>query len=221
VTAGARAVWAVLPVKAFDAAKSRLAGALGPDERRALTRRLMLTALDALLASRALAGVLVVSAEPEALALARRRGAAALPEAAGGLNQALSLARRAAMARGAAALLVMPADLPLVGGADVRGFLEAAAAADVAIVPDRRRSGTNALLLRPPGAITFAFGEGSFERHLALAAAAGFEPRVVDVPAIAFDLDTADDLADLRNLPYGLAAAGGLPVRPKGRGLTA
>ncbi len=65
------------------------------------------------------------------------------------------------------------------------------------VVPDRHGSGTNALLLDPPGAIEPAFGPGSRERHLELAEAAGVRGVLVELPSLALDLDTADDLAEL------------------------
>jgi 2-phospho-L-lactate guanylyltransferase len=71
----------------------------------------------------------------------------------------------------------------------------------IVIVPDRHGQGTNALLLSPPDVMTPAFGEGSFARHAALARAAGAAPRVVDVPSLGLDIDTADDLAALRRAP--------------------
>ena len=63
----------------------------------------------------------------------------------------------------------------------------------VVLVPDRHGAGTNALLLRPPGIIPFAFGRGSRERHVAAARAAGatFEELSGDLTP---DVDTPDDL---------------------------
>jgi 2-phospho-L-lactate guanylyltransferase len=67
----------------------------------------------------------------------------------------------------------------------------------VAIVPDRHGTGTNALLLAPADAIAPSFGPGSFERHVAAARKAGVEYAVAKIPALMFDVDTPDDLADL------------------------
>jgi 2-phospho-L-lactate guanylyltransferase len=67
----------------------------------------------------------------------------------------------------------------------------------VVIVPDRHGTGTNALVLSPPDAIEPAFGPGSFARHVAAAEAAGVPHRVEEVPGLALDVDTPDDLAEL------------------------
>jgi 2-phospho-L-lactate guanylyltransferase len=67
----------------------------------------------------------------------------------------------------------------------------------VVISPDRAHTGTNALLFRPPDAVPFAFGIGSYEAHVRAARERGLDVRVCERPHLAFDLDTADDLARL------------------------
>jgi 2-phospho-L-lactate/phosphoenolpyruvate guanylyltransferase len=68
----------------------------------------------------------------------------------------------------------------------------------VIVVPDRHGSGTNALLLAPPGAVAPSFGAGSMARHAAHARAAGATVKVRALPSLGLDVDTADDLAALR-----------------------
>jgi 2-phospho-L-lactate guanylyltransferase len=70
----------------------------------------------------------------------------------------------------------------------------------VGIVPDRHGTGTNALLLAPPDAISPAFGEGSRERHARLAGAAGLDPALESLESLALDLDTPEDLAALQGV---------------------
>ncbi len=67
----------------------------------------------------------------------------------------------------------------------------------VAIAPSDARSGTNALLLRPPDIIAPAFGRDSFEAHLRAAESAGAAVQVVSDTVLGFDLDTPDDLERL------------------------
>jgi 2-phospho-L-lactate guanylyltransferase len=69
------------------------------------------------------------------------------------------------------------------------------AAGGVAIAPDRAGRGTNGLALRPPDAIGFRFGAGSFAAHRADAEAAGVPLVEVHRPGLEFDLDTPADLA--------------------------
>jgi 2-phospho-L-lactate guanylyltransferase len=63
----------------------------------------------------------------------------------------------------------------------------------VVIAPDRHGEGTNALLIRPPGVITFAFGESSAAVHAAAATAAACAVRWYHSDSISLDLDIPDD----------------------------
>ena len=67
----------------------------------------------------------------------------------------------------------------------------------MAIVPDRHGTGTNALVLAPPGSIRPAFGEGSRDRHVAAAREAGIPFAVEEVPSLGLDLDTPADVVAL------------------------
>ncbi len=200
--------WAIIPVRGLERAKSRLAGPLDAEERRDLVSRLLQRAIGAATGSARIAGTIVVSSDPAALQLARAAGAATVTDLGTGLNPALELARTEAQARGATAVVVLPADLPWLERETLDGVLEAAAgagagsrasAALVALVPDRHGTGTNVLVLAPPEAIDFAFGPGSRARHAAEAAAAGAAYVELGGP-LDMDLDTAEDLVLVERL---------------------
>jgi 2-phospho-L-lactate guanylyltransferase len=195
---GAGGVYTVVPVKDLRGTKSRLAPVLDPAARAGLTLYMM-----GRVVSRALeAGVDavgVVSPDPIVLDEALKKGAAALPQESRGLNPALEEGRSWATKNGASALLVLPADLPLIEAEDVRDVLAAAAdGSPVVISPDGARSGTNALYLRPPDVLPFLFGPDSFEAHLRAARDRDAEARVCENGHLSFDLDTAGDLAKYR-----------------------
>ncbi|HEU5347910.1 MAG TPA: hypothetical protein VFU63_04795, partial [Ktedonobacterales bacterium] len=128
-------------------------------------------------------------------------GAQAIRQQGSGLNGALDVGRAWALRHHADALMIVLGDLPLLTMDDVRALATLAQSApavpSVTIAPDRAERGTNMLLLRPPTALTFAFGENSLAQHLALARAAGIEPRIAHLPGAAFDVDTPDDLREL------------------------
>ncbi len=114
-----------------------------------------------------------------------------------GQSSAAARGIRAAVARGAGRVLLVPGDCPALDPAEVDALL-AGAEPGVVIVPDRHGSGTNALLLDPPAVIAPAFGPGSFARHAALAAGAGATVRVGRLPSLELDVDTPGDLEALR-----------------------
>ena len=200
--------WAIVPVKPLRRAKSRLGSVLGAEERLALSREMLNRVLEALVRVAEIERTLLVSRDSEAMALARHHGARTLSERPPiDLNQALQQATRAAVGSGASAVLVVPADLPLVTADDLRELVTLAESPPVVVIaPDRRQAGTNALLASPAGLIEYAFGPSSFDRHRALALAAGARVLVCDRPGLALDLDLPEDLGLFRKATGGKAA---------------
>ena len=76
------------------------------------------------------------------------------------------------------------------------------------VASDHHGTGTNGLFLSPADAIGPAFGPGSCERHLDRARRAGYEAELLDIPSLALDLDTPDDLAALVIAPRRQPKAG-------------
>ena len=202
---------ALIPVRALEGAKSRLGEALDAEERRGLVERLLRATVAAAAAVPAVAAVGVISGDPAVLALAEELGATPLLEPPGerGLNDALGAGARWAVEQGADAILAVPGDLPAISAEAIEAVLAAAAPgprASIVLVPDRLATGTNMLLVAPPAAIPFHFGDRSRAAHAAAAAAAGASYREVEGP-LTLDLDTPDDL--LAAEAAGLLAAGG------------
>ncbi len=183
--------FALVPLNGLDAAKSRLAGSLADADRRRLVRWMAHRVVGATVRSGAAEAVAVVSPDPALLAWARARGAAALRQHAGDLNDGLELGRRWALARGADAVLVLLGDLALLQRGEVAALVACArgGAQAAVIAPDRAGQGTNALLVRPAALMPFAL------------------PAIYRSPGTQFDVDTVDDLAELRklaNVPFAL-----------------
>jgi 2-phospho-L-lactate/phosphoenolpyruvate guanylyltransferase len=193
-----RGVSAVVPVKDLWGTKSRLSPILDPGARAGLTLYMMGRVVRAI-AEAGVEDVCVVSPDRIVLEEAKRRGATPLVQETRGLNPALEEGRRRALGLGASTLLVLPADLPLLDAGDVRAVLqEKGQGLSAVISPDGMRSGTNALLIQPPETLPFAFGVDSFEAHLVAARQRGLDVKICERPHLAFDLDTAGDLARLR-----------------------
>jgi 2-phospho-L-lactate/phosphoenolpyruvate guanylyltransferase len=191
---------AVLPVKSFTAAKARLSARLGPEEREALAEAMLGDVLEALAGARGLAAIAVVTAEPRAAAAAERVGALVIPDSEGaGQSPAAALGVAHARRAGYERVLLVPGDTPLLRSDELDSLQRRGADAGlgVAIVPDRHGTGTNALLLRPPGAIAPSFGPGSCARHAAAARGAAVAHEIARVPGLEHDVDTPEDLAEL------------------------
>jgi 2-phospho-L-lactate guanylyltransferase len=189
---------AIIPVKRFGAAKRRLAGDIGDERREALVAAMLEDVLGAVGAARAVERTVVVSDEPRAAAAARAAGAEVVPDPGGEGHSAAALAGIAhAEAEGATCVLLLPGDCPLLDPRQLDRLLTGVPGRYVAVVPDRHGTGTNALLLSPPGAIRPAFGEGSCARHVALAREAAVPFAVEELPSLALDLDTPADVVAL------------------------
>jgi 2-phospho-L-lactate guanylyltransferase len=141
-------------------------------------------------------GGLVVHSDPLVAKVATGMGMIAILESvAGDLNGALTQGLEHLAERGAEAVLILPADVPLVDAESIEQLIAVATPpSSAAICPSRDRNGTNALLIRPPGAMSPSFGPGSFQRHIALARELGLDVSVVHSDALGLDIDEPQDL---------------------------
>ncbi len=192
-------MYIIIPAKPLRQSKSRLAPVLTVEQRAQLSRALLQRTIKL---ARQVAPVVVVSADSAARQLAKKAGAWALVELEAGLNQAVRQGAAWAQARGAESVLILPSDLPFLTAADLAQLAALGQPPPAVVVaPCRRDTGTNALLLSPPGVIAPAFGPNSFRAHLLAARQAGIEPMVYRSVSVGFDLDLPADLAELEPQP--------------------
>ena len=187
----------VLPVKRFELAKRRLGdGGLRPSDRVALATGMLTDVLETLKLASEVDDVVVVTREPNAEVLARTYGAQVIPDDEhAGHSEAARLGIEWAAREGAFQVLVLAGDAPAVQAGEIDELLRGPSdGPEVVIVPDRHGSGTNALLLTPPGVISPSFGEGSRERHERLAREAGASVRIAEIGSLMLDVDTPEDL---------------------------
>lgn len=186
------AIWALVPVKAPAHAKSRLASALSAAERSALATALARDTLGALAAARGLGGIALLGDADAAAPAALHDCATLADDPALDLSANLAAAALRLGSMGADAVVIVPADLPLLTAAAVEALL-AALGPGVTVVP-AADGGTNALGLMPPSDGPCCFGVDSARRHLEAARARGLAARRVDLAAFARDVDTVDDV---------------------------
>jgi 2-phospho-L-lactate guanylyltransferase len=190
---------AILPIKSFTDAKQRLSSQLAPGPRRALAEAMYSDVVTALRRSQAVQAMLIVSSDHVAQRIAGGHGADVLEDAGVGHNEAAALGINYVVEHGATRVLLVPGDCPLLSPAELDELIERPTPERSAlIVPDRHGTGTNALLLTPPTSLTPAFGPDSCARHQRLADEQGTAAEVVEVPTLALDVDTAEDLEALQ-----------------------
>jgi 2-phospho-L-lactate guanylyltransferase len=174
-------------------AKTRLRGSLGPTGRERLAAAMLDDVIAASVATRW--RVLVVTDARSIASRARRAGARGMVVRTRGTRDAARRGVVRAQREGADAALILAADVPLVRAADLRRIAAVGRRSEIVIVPDRRRSGTNALYLRPPSRISPLFGQRSLAAHRSAAGAGG---RVLAIARLSLDVDTPADLRALR-----------------------
>ncbi|MGB0683588.1 MAG: 2-phospho-L-lactate guanylyltransferase [Magnetovibrionaceae bacterium] len=201
---------AIVPVAPLDRALAGLAGFLDDHEREKLAVALLRDVLHMLKRVAGLAGIRVLTRDPEASEIATWEGAGVLVEAPEtSLNVALARASLALTSEGVPAMLVVPADLPAADPAEITNLIERHGGAHrerdtfveaASIVPDRHRVSTNLLLVSPATALPFRFGPDSFSAHRQQAAKRIIHGRplpldVALLPSIGLDIDQPDDLS--------------------------
>lgn len=194
-TAGDEDVWALLPIKRLQNAKSRLAPFLGPGERRSLMRAMLGDVLATLSRVKTLGGILVVTGDEEVAAIAAQAGAVTIADPIeGGVNSAVQRGIDWLHVNRKAGMMVVPADVPFVTVPEIEAVLRAMKASPVVIVPATRDGGTNIFAIAPPSLIRPAYGPASFLRHVAAARSAGVEPEILILDGAGHDIDLAVDL---------------------------
>jgi 2-phospho-L-lactate guanylyltransferase len=192
-------LWLVIPVRSLRDGKSRLAPVLDAPQRFAFNEWLLVRTLEQASRFPGLERTLVVSPCEEARARACACGARVLAEyAPEGLNQALREAQLALTGLEATRMMTVACDLPLLQTKDLRRLAGASSAGTIALAPDRTRQGTNGICLEARAAFDFSFGSNSLERHLHYVRQLGLRSTIVDSAGLAFDVDTPEDLAELR-----------------------
>ncbi|HEY0519853.1 MAG TPA: 2-phospho-L-lactate guanylyltransferase [Ilumatobacteraceae bacterium] len=176
----------LVPVKAFRSAKARLGAVLGDSDRERLSRWMSARVLAA-------AGELptyVACDDEQVAAWASERGASILWHPGVGLNAAVNNSVADLRGLGVTDVVVAHGDLPRA-----QGLARLAQRGMLTLVPDRRSDGTNVVAVPTDSTFQFAYGPGSFRRHLEAAVSTGLSVRVRRDPLLAIDIDTPSDLA--------------------------
>ena len=186
---------AIIPIKPLRRGKSRLSRVLSKDKREGLNKYLLTSTLQCLKNINKIDHILVISRDPSALAIARIFGAkTVLENGTTNINRALRRATSAARAINSSKILIVPSDLPLLVKDDILAVINCSGdPPEVVIVPDRKMSGTNVLLINPIGAIKYNFGEWSFRKHIKQAEKNNINIKVCKRKNLSFDLDLPED----------------------------
>ncbi len=195
----------ILPFKG-GSQKSRLSSVLDAEGRHELSLLMLGQVLEAVAEAELIGSCIVVSSDPEALSLAESKGARPAREGGNkGVNSAVLAGVRAAEGP---VYVVIPADLPLISGADLkRALAMRPAAGGVVISPSVGFDGTNLLLFSKRKRPALSYDRNSFWNHVGDAARRGCALAVYTGRGVTFDVDTVGDLKALGEAPINSPSA--------------
>ncbi len=191
-------IWGVVPLKAPECAKTRLAGVLSHASRRSLFFSMANHVIRTLKASSQIARLLVVTPSEISAEMARAAGAEILwgpPDE--GMANACARATAHVAAAGGQRVMFVPGDLPLLDVAAV-DMLSRAPVDAIGMAPNREGYGTNGLICRP-GAIPMHFSGHSLSAHKDAARRAGIDVWIVRSRSWALDVDLPADLDEFKS----------------------
>jgi 2-phospho-L-lactate/phosphoenolpyruvate guanylyltransferase len=193
--------FAIVPVKRFENAKTRLSSMLDTEDRIRLSSLMLEDTLQILSVAPALTQVIIVSADKRADEIATKHGAKFLPEEKEkGVNSAVALADGYCIEKEAAdATIVIPHDLPLLDSIVISKACELAEKESTCIVicPSVRYDGTNMLLRKPPSVIGTFYETDSYNMHVRTAIKLGIPVKPLLSKSLMYDIDTPEDALQL------------------------
>ncbi|MFT4048721.1 MAG: 2-phospho-L-lactate guanylyltransferase [Solirubrobacterales bacterium] len=189
----------ILPIKPFDDAKERLATGLAPEQRQLIAEAMVRDVFAALARAREVDAIVVISAEPKITGIAGDQASEIIPDDRTGHSDAAKKGVAWAIENGYDKVVMLPGDCPLLDPQELDDLIVRTREdrVEFAVIPDRMGTGTNGLVISPPGAVEPSFGPGSRQRHIARGLAASRRTAEHEVPSLALDLDTAEDLLEL------------------------
>ena len=193
--------FAIVPVKRFENAKTRLSAILDRDDRIHLSLLMLEDTLQILSVVSRLSQVITVSADKSVEEIAAKYGAKfLLEEKERGVNSAVALANSyCTKKKSADATMIIPHDLPLLDSTDISKACELAENESrcIVICPSIRYDGTNMLLRKPPSIISTFYDADSYNMHVKAAIQLGIPIKHLFSRTLMHDIDTPEDAFEI------------------------
>lgn len=186
-------VAAIIPVKTFSKAKTRLAL---PREKTEDLCKIMLDEVLSAISKSQISKTILVSKDEVALSIGKRYGVEQMvEERENGVNAAVALPEEYLLENGFDASVVFPQDIPLVRAEDISSLLSCQKnPRSLLVVPSRKFDGTNALLRSPVNAMETHYDEDSYRIHLSTGKARNLSTSFVLISRMMWDVDDMSDL---------------------------
>lgn len=194
---------AVVLQKPTRTSKTRLKDWLSVEERACLVQAMLTDVLSQLSQVRSLDYFGVITRDPDAIRITQAFGGHVFFEKeVNGMNHGIRAVKELLGTR-VKQMVILPADIPLISAQEVDALIRRSAYFSVTIIPCRRMTGTNGLILSPPHVMDTAFGQNSMKKHCMMACDLGLDYTVSQVPSLSNDIDTIEDLRFINQIGYG------------------
>lgn len=187
-------IGAIIPVKTFSRAKTRLS--LSSEKTEKVCKIMLESVLGTLLQSEIIERVVIVSKDETALGIGKKLGVVEIYDHEElGVNNAVSLADDYLLREGFDSTIVFPQDIPLIQVDDIEALLNFRLKNRcVLVVPSRKFDGTNALFRMPLDVMETHYDEDSYKIHLDTAEKRNATSSLVLIRRIMLDVDDQSDL---------------------------
>jgi 2-phospho-L-lactate guanylyltransferase len=183
---------AIIPVKTFSKAKSRLG--LPPEKTEALCKIMLDEVLFAISQSQ-ISKTVIISRDETAFEIAKKYNTIQIfEEKENGVNAAVALAEKYLLENGFDASIVFPQDVPLIRSQDIDDLIKLQKTPQVIVVPSRKFDGTNALLRSPINVMETHYDEDSYKIHLSTAKSRSIPTTFALISRIMWDVDDSSDI---------------------------
>ena len=185
---------AVIPVKTFSSAKTRLQ--LPTVKVEELCKIMLEEILQVISTSPKIEKIVLVTKEQKAIEMGQKFNTITIiDEKEEGVNQAVSLADKYLLENNFNASIVFPQDIPLIKTEDVDFMLRHQLHPNFAIIiPSRKFDGTNALVRMPVDLMKTHYDDNSYRKHMLTAKEHTMNVAMVFVKRIMLDVDSQEDL---------------------------
>jgi 2-phospho-L-lactate guanylyltransferase len=187
-------IGAIIPVKTFSRAKTRLTLSLEKTEK--ICEIMLESVLKSVTGSDLISKTVLVSKDEKALNIGKRFGAIGIcDESDQGVNSAVLLADNYFLQDGFEATMVFPQDIPLIQPGDIETLYQMKTSNRcVLVVPSRKFDGTNALFRTPTNVMETHYDEDSYKIHLNTAEKRAASSALVLIRRLMLDIDDQSDL---------------------------
>ena len=193
-------VFAIVPVKSFENAKTRLGTLLSTAERIKLSGMLLKRTIYILKKTPGIQKILLVSSDSRTKKIARKYGVTFLEEdKESGVNSAIDLADKFCVTACADASLILPIDLPLILPEDVSIICKSVLDDNncVVLCPSYKFDGSNVLLRKPCNIIGTSYDANSYLMHVLGGIRNNVKTKVLFVSRLMIDIDTVRDVRNM------------------------